>query len=894
MAALSTALLLLFCSCSRALGDRLEIPFGYGWRYYYGDDPTGPGAGPGGCSFTDITGWSCQGLEHDPNRFTQADCQTACCYDTNCLVWQHNAKTCMHGGANATCTKPSKAGGDAGGMRSGSQPFQRDFKFIEKDFPDTSWEVVDTPRDFLINHTFVNNGDTVHGYLLRNVSWYRKHFTVPAEWKGSTVLVDFEGVFQYTEVWLNGQHLMDHRSGYTGFTVRLDNVTSLVYGAENVLALRVDASFGSGHWYEGGGIYRPVRLVVLPPLHFTADGVFVSPESDGTVIKASAEVEAFAKESTVSVTFELFTDDGEVVARNTTASTAFGSTPRTVACELRPTVKIGLWSVQQPRTYRIVATVGSDRVERTVGFRTVVWSNKGFSLNGVGFKLRGFSHHNSFAGVGVAMSPRMHLFRAQAQKAVGGNFWRMSHNPYEGALYDILDAVGVLVWDENRDFGAAYACEMHDMVKAHRNHPSVVTWSYCNEFECMQVSDAAGRAFRDVAKALDPDRATAANMNGNGPSAFIDIQGLSHQGEKSFEKWHSEDPAKPLVLSECCSCTTNRMDSRTLPSCIADQNSPGLLPYVAGSLGVWTLMDYFGEQHEWPAVTCSYGQFDIAGFPKSHVWWYRTNWLAMDSLADPGRPAVADKVNVARVLTLPGSVGASLLTVASANVTELLVDGKSLGRRTAPAGTAVEWDVTESSHNFTLLSYDTTPTVVASHTAIKAKAATGLKVTVDVPSPSTGTGSALYLDGVDTALLRAEIVDASGVVVTTHPATNVTFSIVSGPGRIIGVGNGDPACHQLPGGQQIVTYGGIARGVVRVTVDCTSPNREKRVDIDTAHTDVMTDCPSTPVVVQASAGPFTAPPVAIQVSGSSSDSPLGVARRSSHLAGFTYLDTFQA
>jgi beta-galactosidase/beta-glucuronidase len=120
------------------------------------------------------------------------------------------------------------------------------------------------------------------------------------------------------------------------------------------------------------------------------------------------------------------------------------------------------------------------------------WDGTGFQLNSEHVKLRGFSHHNSMAGMGVALAPRIYLFRAQASRALGANIWRNSHNPYPSSLYGVLDRLGVMCWDEIREYGAkywggAYAVAMRDMVKAHRNSPSIVTWSTCNEGECIQV-----------------------------------------------------------------------------------------------------------------------------------------------------------------------------------------------------------------------------------------------------------------------------------------------------------------------------------------------------------------------------------------------------------------------
>ena len=150
-------------------------------------------------------------------------------------------------------------------------------------------------------------------------------------------------------------------------------------------------------------------------------------------------------------------------------------------------------------------------------------------------------------------------------RALGSNIWRMSHNPYTPSLYALLDATGTMCWDENRDYGAkymdgAYTTAMHDMVKRDRNHPSIVVWSFCNEYECEQ-NDAnySGFAFRDAAYGVDGTRPVAAN--GAAAPAALDVQGFSHSSAGTFEKFHKQSPAKASVLSECCSCTSQRGDS---------------------------------------------------------------------------------------------------------------------------------------------------------------------------------------------------------------------------------------------------------------------------------------------------------------------------------------------
>ena len=120
--------------------------------------------------------------------------------------------------------------------------------------------------------------------------------------------------------------------------------------------------------------------------------------------------------------------------------------------------------------------------------------------------LRGFSDHNSFAGVGVAVPARVNLFRAQMLRAVGGNTWRMSHNPPDSTLLDILDRLGIMVWDETRDFTLAQVRDMEDLVKRDRNHPSVIMWSVGNEGELQDPRAEIGPAMRQAILNLDTTR----------------------------------------------------------------------------------------------------------------------------------------------------------------------------------------------------------------------------------------------------------------------------------------------------------------------------------------------------------------------------------------------------
>ena len=505
VAALLTALLVTACA-TVVVGQRSESSFSYAWRFHYGTggDDVAPGPGNNWMASFDTPISNCSEtfppsstVFPDPHRMTDVDCETSCAYDPNCLAWIHvnNSRACTHATAGASCAPSSPANAN-GAIRVAATPLQTAYSYAATNLPEAdTWPLVSAPHDALmsLNGSFSpDGGDERHGYRLRTVAWYRKAFALPSEWSGSgPTFLRFEGVMHYSQLWLNGVYLGLHSSSYGAFTVRLDNVSGVVFGGgRNVLALRADASAGSEHWYGGGGLMSNVQLVHTGAIAFVEDGVWVPPElpvSTNTVT-ASAEWESFsAAPTTASVRFDVRDASGALIATATTtagaAPPANGGTLITTAALVLPP-SLALWSAAAPTLYVVTASLlasdGATVDERnvTVGFRRTQWdANTGFSLNGESFKQRGFSHHNSFAGVGVAMVPRLDLFRAQVSRTLGANIWRMSHNPYRTALYDTLDVLGTLVWEENRDMGPAYVHEMHDMVKRARNHPSIVVLS---------------------------------------------------------------------------------------------------------------------------------------------------------------------------------------------------------------------------------------------------------------------------------------------------------------------------------------------------------------------------------------------------------------------------------
>jgi hypothetical protein len=457
-------------------------------------------------------------------------------------------------------------------------------------------------------------------------------------------------------------------------------------------------------------------------------------------------------------------------------------------------------------------------------------------------------------------------FQAQASRSVGGNGRRTSHNPPDPTLLDIYDRLGIVVVDENRLFGdnPNYVQNMAILVKRDRNHPSVVVWSFCNEDMCEGDNEKGGPAFQEVTQKHDGTRPTLANMFTFNDllSKTVDIQGFSHRSRKNLDECHAAMPDKPIFMSECCSCNSMRaedvgcetMKDNPHNACTQtsfnarclDQlvNASDGVDYAVGTM-VWTLFDYYGEP---PApgleVSSTYGQFDICGFPKSAAFWFRTQWLlgVSDERVDkPYHTKGSHEVHIVESWESPDTWNATrgnntrtIHAYTNAAFIELLVNSKSQGSlpvfpMVKGGGSYAEWkNVPWEAGTLSAVAHNANGTQLATATQQTNGKAVALVVSLDCPSKATGTGEAVLLDGQDVALVRAAVVDASGQVV--HMATNnITFAVVSGPGRVQGTANGDPKSYQPHSAPWQTAFHGLVRAVVRITSIAALPRNEKKL-----------------------------------------------------------------
>ncbi|SPE51738.1 Beta-galactosidase (fragment) [Verrucomicrobia bacterium] len=729
-----------------------------------------------------------------------------------------------------------------------SQDSSRALDLLGLGYDDSAWQRVDVPHDYIVEGAFDPQVDNQHGCLPVEPGWYRKTISIPAADQGRRLWLEFDGVYRESQTWLNGHFLGRHVSGFTSF--RYDVTEVAKPGTNNELVVRVDPRRFEGWWYEGGGIYRHTRLVSLAPVHVSPWGVqvmaTVSHPRNGTqadarlaIITTIANDAAAAADATVLS--EVIDSTGDEV---TTERTTHHLVPKG-DFEFRQSFalpKAHLWSCERPYLYRLrtsVSVLGEivDEITTDFGVRTIRFDpNRGLFLNGRPVKLQGTCNHQDFAGVGVALPDRIHAFRVQKLKEMGANAWRCSHHVMASELLEACDRLGMLVIAENRhlDDSPEILGELESLVRRDRNHPSVVIWSISNE-EKEQGSELGarqGRAMVGLIRQLDETRPITAAMNngiGQGLTGVIDLQGFNYHPE-TYDKIHRELPKKPLVATEIAAAVGTRgvyarqpftkpkdqaryLGNPALCQVAAyDVNAPDWAetaevawkaiaerPWMAGGF-VWSGFDYRGEPtpFEWPAISSQYGIMDTCGFPKDAYYYYQSWWSEHPVL------------HLFPHWNWRGREGEEIPVWVYSNcqTVELFLNGTSLGAQAMKPNSHLEWSVkyapgelvAKGRHNGK--AFETTVETTGEPAAIMLE-------------PDR---TALTADGADISLVTVKIVDDQGRTVPV--ATNAVTLRVTGAGKLLGVGNGDPICHESDKGDQRGAFNGLCLAIVQ---SCRTP-----------------------------------------------------------------------
>ncbi len=502
--------------------------------------------------------------------------------------------------------------------------FTKEWKFILGDsdefknpgFDDSGWRVLNVPHDWSIEGEFSkeNPASPGGGALPGGIGWYRKTFQLAETDKDKLIFIDFDGVYQNSEVWINGQYLGIRPYGYSSF--RYELTPYLKFDKENVLAVKVDNSVQpNSRWYSGSGIYRNVWLVKTGKVFVDNWGTFISTplvnnEKAEVLIKTKIKNQSGVK-GDLKFKTTIIDPSGKSLVHAETKAEPWESESEEFTHNIN-IEKPALWSIENPQMYKAVTEVFfngklTDTYETPFGIRHFDFDEKdGFSLNGEKLKILGVCQHHDLGCLGSAINTRALERQLEILKEMGCNSIRTSHNPPAPELLDLCDKMGFIVQDETFDmwrkkktpydyshnFPEWHERDLTDHILRDRNHPSVMMWSIGNEvleqwqhidadtisiekanlilnFDKnvpanvvnsgeMSVNSLITTKLANIVKSLDTTRPVTAACNEVNPwnnlfkSDALDLMGFNYH-HQNYEAFPENYPSKKLIISEAIS-----------------------------------------------------------------------------------------------------------------------------------------------------------------------------------------------------------------------------------------------------------------------------------------------------------------------------------------------------
>lgn len=539
------------------------------------------------------------------------------------------------------------------------------------DYDDSQWRQLDLPHDFQFEQPWVEQAGGARGFKEANtVGWYRKHFSVPTEWEGLQVLLDFGGIMYYGDVYVNGHKVASSEYGYLGFETDISK--QLHYGQDNVVAVcantgKTDAS----RWYTGGGLFRDVYLRLQNYTHIGRHGIYIAPSvspEGGSASKAAVNItvdicgfpHGSGEQPKTTVHATLKDKEGSVLGTsNAEVPTLTKHTHDEIALPNITLPNPTLWDLDNPYLYYIDVEVFVDsllvdhRTER-FGVRSIEYSPKfGFKLNGRKMFLKGMANHHDMGALGAASYDDAIRRQFRQMKQFGFNALRCSHNPYSESLTRIADEEGILIVDElidkwsdgqywggRKPFSSLWPELIHEWITRDRNCPSVILWSLGNE---LQIRDnwsgyntndwgiTTYRLFDVMVKRYDNTRPTTVAMFPARAGAIreekefktymappelalaCEVSSFNYQWD-CYPKYFEYAPDMILFQSEA---VTNQMQA---PFYGMDRNRTVGLAY-------WGAIEYWGESNKWPKKGWNYSFFRHTLWPNPQAYLIRGAFL---------------------------------------------------------------------------------------------------------------------------------------------------------------------------------------------------------------------------------------------------------------------------
>ncbi|MDE5940689.1 MAG: DUF4982 domain-containing protein [Muribaculaceae bacterium] len=537
---------------------------------------------------------------------------------------------------------------------------------------DSEWQTVRLPHDWSIGLLPSPSLNSCTGFFPGGMGWYRKHFTVTDLQPVRYLL--FEGVYNRSEVFVNGRKVGSRPNGYVSFYY---DISPYLKTGDNVVAVKVDHTReADSRWYTGSGIYRDVYLITANETHFTPWGLEWQAEKITTgraTVNVGFSTEGDAKKQ-MKVKVILADSSGRTVATGN-ATTSVGRKGSVKLTVRNPE----MWSVDTPALYTLRAELldngkVADAAECRVGLRTLGFdADKGFTLNGVNMKVKGVCLHHDAGVLGAAVPREVWRRRLENLKELGVNAIRMSHNPQAPVVYDLCDELGFLVMDEASDewefpkrkwvsgwnvgtpkfegshdfFEEWIERDVADMVRRDRNHPCIAFWSIGNEVD--YPNDPYSHPVLDHAEGINQP-----NFGGYDPEAPSAMR-IGEIAKRLAATVREIDRSRPVtgalagvVMSNQTAYpeavdivgynyTENRYhtDHETYPDRIiyGSENGHGYDAWLAVKENdfifgqfLWTGTDYLGESGVWPSRGLGTGLLDFGGFMKSRGKFRASLW----------------------------------------------------------------------------------------------------------------------------------------------------------------------------------------------------------------------------------------------------------------------------
>ena len=710
--------------------------------------------------------------------------------------------------------------------------------------PGRHWYDVELPHDWLINDTskLYETGE----------GWYRRSLPCSAEQLSGRVLLNFDGVYMNSTLFVNGKEAGSWTYGYSAFE---HDITDFLHEGENELLLRVSHQSPNTRWYSGAGIFRDVMLKLRPAAYIGTNGVYIhsAPQPEGGWT-TEVETDVVGEASDIRMLLEVFDPAGASMGGYGLEAHFDGGHEKFTASFNSTDPE--LWSVDDPMLYTLKISLYSgsellDCVNETFGYRTAEFDpDRGFLLNGEPVKLHGVCMHHDLGALGSALNEAALARQLRIMKEMGVNAIRTSHNMPARQLVQLCDEMGLLVdseafdmwekpkteFDNHRFFTEHAERDVRSWIERDRNHPCIIMWSIGNE-----INDTIDPHGLDITKRLyeyvlkyDPKGNAAptigsnymGNENAQKCSDVVKLAGYNYS-EYLYDEHHAKYPdwviygsetasavrsrgiyrfpaELPLLTGEDCQCSS--LDNSVVgwgSSAMKSWRLDRDCPFCCGQF-IWTGFDYIGEPTPYNTKNSYFGIVDTAGFPKDIYYFYQSVWVS------------PEQKKVLHIVPsywdfIPGQE-IDVLIYSNARDVELFLNGKSIGRH------VMELETSQDMRAHFKVPFEPGVLRVVGHFADGSECSEVLHTPSDPAAVvMTSDKETLLADGRDIAFVEISTVDVNGIPVGN--ARNLIRVEVSGAGRLVGLDNGDSTDYDSYKGDNRRLFSGKLLAMIESTLE---------------------------------------------------------------------------